>query len=415
MERYNILHEPTKEELFSIWQECVTLTLEEAHSIYSMKKRKEYLEKHNHKVWEGADGRHYTYFDDSSAKRGIRRKGRSSLEQLEEVIIRHYYEEEQEPTFERVFHMWNDERLELKEIKKGTFDRLANDFKRFFVANKWDCNKQKIKSISEEDLERFIKTRIRDFELTSKAYGNMRTIILGVFRYAKRKRFTSLSITTFFGDLDLSRSSFTKKAVNDKNEVFDEEETEVLIEHLKQQDSVRDYAILLGLITGLTVGEIAALKPDELHSNWVEVNGIEETYKDCETKKRITERRDFPKTQKRVRTILIPNNFTYVTEKLQSLSGKDYLFEDEKGNRIKANAHQKRLRQTCKALGIPQKSWHKLRKTYGSALVDAGASESTITTQMGHKDIRTTKECYYRSRKSKEVQQAEVNDLYKRA
>ena len=43
---------------------------------------------------------------------------------------------------------------------------------------------------------------------------------------------------------------------------------------------------------------------------------------------------------------------------------------------------------------------HKIRKTYGTTLLDADVDESTVAEQMGHKDIATTKRFYYRSNKS---------------
>lgn len=402
--------------MLAIWEECVTLTPEDAHNIYFMKKRKEYLDRHNHKIWKGKDGRYYTYFDDRSAKRGIRKKGRTLLKDLKDDIVQHYYEEEQEPTFEQVFYMWNNKRLEFNEIKKGTFDKLENDYHRFFVKNKWKCRKQKIKNITEDDLILLIESRIKDLNLTAKAYSNMRTIILGVYKFAKRKKFIKdFSITHFFGDLELSKSIFTKKAKLDAEQVFDEDETDLLIKYLSKNVTLSNYAILLGLVTGLTVGEVAALEPTDISKNGVTVNKMEESFKDPDTKKSVTIIRDFPKNGNRVRTVLVPLEFSYVLETLSELSGEKYLFEYRDGRRVRANNHNKKLREACKALGIRHRSWHKLRKTYGSALIDSGASDSTIESQMGHYDIRTTKEFYYRSRKSKEMKQREVNGLYKRA
>lgn len=43
-----------------------------------------------------------------------------------------------------------------------------------------------MKNITEEDLERFIKTTIRDMELTRKAYSGLVTLLNGIFKYGKR-------------------------------------------------------------------------------------------------------------------------------------------------------------------------------------------------------------------------------------
>lgn len=43
---------------------------------------------------------------------------------------------------------------------------------------------------------------------------------------------------------------------------------------------------------------------------------------------------------------------------------------------------------------------HKVRKTYGTTLLDANVTESTVAEQMGHTNIETTRKYYYRSNKN---------------
>ena len=44
----------------------------------------------------------------------------------------------------------------------------------------------------------------------------------------------------------------------------------------------------------------------------------------------------------------------------------------------------------CIAIGTPQKSTHCARKTYVSALIDAGININTVKNIVGHEDARTT-------------------------
>ena len=62
----------------------------------------------------------------------------------------------------------------------------------------------------------------------------------------------------------------------------------------------------------------------------------------------------------------------------------------------------------CDAVGISHKSPHKIRKTYGTMLIDGGVDESIIMEQMGHKDIMTTKKYYYFSNKSDEKKYEQI-------
>lgn len=52
----------------------------------------------------------------------------------------------------------------------------------FFV----EFGKRKIKNITEIEVEDFILNAIGEFSLTSKAFSNLRTIVYGVFKRAKK-------------------------------------------------------------------------------------------------------------------------------------------------------------------------------------------------------------------------------------
>ena len=59
------------------------------------------------------------------------------------------------------------------------------------------------------------------------------------------------------------------------------------------------------------------------------------------------------------------------------------------------------LYSNCKKLDIVLKSPHKVRKTYGSKLYDAGTiPESFMIEQMGHTDISCLRKHYYYNRMS---------------
>ena len=70
------------------------------------------------------------------------------------------------------------------------------------------------------------------------------------------------------------------------------------------------------------------------------------------------------------------------------------------GKRIRTYSFTWRLKSICQKLDIPVRSLNKIRKTYGTILLDSGAEESFIISQMGHTDIKTTKNYYYKDRKS---------------
>ena len=368
---------------------------------YEKMKREQYLEKHNHNVWQANDGKWKTYLDDENSPRGYTLKVRTTEKAIQDLIVKYYKDKELDPYIDQVFEEWNNRRLFLGEILKQSFNRYLNEFKRFFPK---DCllRQKKFRQITENDIETFIKTTIHEKELTTKVYSGLRTIIRGVFKYGKSQHLTDISITAFFGDLELSRRAFARKSIDKESEVFNENEIIVVKSYLQERRTIRDLGILLAFETGLRVGELSSLKKEDICKNrkCIHIQRTEITYKDPETKKRICEVRDFPKTEAGDRHLIIPNSAMLILDEILALnSDSEYLFS-EHGKRIRSNAFNRRLTRVCDDLKIKHRSMHKIRKTYGTTLIDAGVDESTVAEQMGHKDIATTKRYYYRSNKN---------------
>ena len=79
----------------------------------------------------------------------------------------------------------------------------------------------------------------------------------------KRKNSTDISISEFFGDLDLSRKIFKKTVIEKEDQVFAEDEIPILVDYLKRNVTIWNLGVLLVLQTGVRVGELSALKPGD--------------------------------------------------------------------------------------------------------------------------------------------------------
>ena len=83
----------------------------------------------------------------------------------------------------------------------------------------------------------------------------------------------------------------------------------------------------------------------------------------------------------------------------------------DKLGRVRAKRFNTWLHRTCKNIGIPERSTHKIRKTYASILLSNRVDERLITMQMGHTDIATTKGIYYFNRKSKDANKNVISSV----
>lgn len=86
----------------------------------------------------------------------------------------------------------------------------------------------------------------------------------------------------------------------------------------------------------------------------------------------------------------------------------EYLITN-RGKRIRSNTLNKRLETVCEACGVLVHSTHKIRKTYGTTLLDARVEDSIVADQMGHKDVTTTRKLYYYCNKDRDTKLAQVS------
>lgn len=389
-------------ELLHFVTENGIVNVREVLASYEMKKYEELLAMHPYDVWQGKNGSWYTYLPDK--KKGRILKKRATEEKIKDCIVEFY---NNNPTIEEVFEEWIERKLEYKEIQKGSADRYTTDFERFFIKTKFA--EKKIKEISSDELEEFIRKQIAEQNLTMKAYSGLRVIIRGIWKWAKKRKCTDISISKFFGDLDLSRKIFKKTVIEKEDQVFAENEIPIIVDYLKRNVTIWNLGVLLVLQTGVRVGELSALKPGDWDGgNILKVRRTEIRYKN-EDGKNVVDVREFAKTEAGMRDIILSDGGVETMRMIKEINpSSEYLFENEKGKRIRGNTFNKRLDLVLKAVGLHHRSIHKGRKTYGTTLIDAGCEDSLVMNQLGHTTIETSRKYYYFSNRTREHQIEEI-------
>lgn len=383
------------------------------------KENGKYLEMHNkhHKIWFDEKANQWmTYMDEPSSKRGFVLKRRKEKADLEKLIIEYYRAIEDKPRIADVFHEWLDLKYSYGEISAQTKTRYENDFKRFFSIDS-EISRKYISDITDIELEMFIKGCIKKYKLTKKTYGGLKILLKGIFRHARKKKLTAIIISVFFDELDLSKNIFAmQEKKSDSEEVYSEEEIPLIKDYLLQKDTLRYLGVLLVFVTGMRVGELSALKPEDVFikgkSGSIHVCRTEVHYSEEDKngkRKNVVKVQDFAKSEAGNRHIILNSFAVQVLERIKELNPnpKEYLFEENE-QRIKIRGFSGALRRTCKSLDIPFRPMHKIRKTYGTTLLDNQVSESLVAYQMGHSDISTTKKYYYRNNKTTEHKIEEI-------
>lgn len=216
-----------------------------------------------------------------------------------------------------------------------------------------------------------------------------------------------LLFTDFTRNVVLHGQVATKKP---EEKFLDYEEAILLIRHLEklieERNSLTDYVLLIGLLTGMRFGEIVGL-------TWEAINEkdrtilVDKTW-DCKFTF------DFSTTKTENERIIHIDRYTLnVLKKLKECSTpNDYgllFFSPLSNSKVVGNRScNMRLKRHCETLGINQITVHGLRHTHASILIYKGVSIYYVSERLGHSTIQTTISTYthlLKKLKEKEVDQ----------
>lgn len=369
-----------------------------------MQKKNELLKNHPYKITCGKDGRWATYLPDK--EKGRKQIKKTDKEELINEIIEYWETELYNPTIEEVFNEWNDRRLALKQISTSTHNRNNQCFSRHYGK----LGKKRIKNVEWEEFEEFLEEQIPIHNLTAKAFSGLKGITKGFLQYAKKKKLIDFNVVTMMNELDVSDSQFKKVIKEDFEEVYDEDEFPIIMQYLLDNLDLHNMGILLLFLTGLRIGELVSLKHSDFEGNTIKIRRTETRYK--EDGKTFYGIKEFPKTKAGVRTAIVPEAYIWIVKKLQLQNPfGEYIFVNARGERMTTNCIRRRLELINRRLNIVCKSPHKIRKTYGTILLDNKVDNDLVTGVMGHSTILCTENHYHRNRKAIETKSKIISSI----
>lgn len=367
-----------------------------------MEQRKELLKRHSFKIWQDKKGRWNTYIETED---GRVLKRRTTRQALDEVIFQHEMKKEFYVTIEDSFHEWNSWKLELGKICEATYYRNRNIFNRFYK----EFGKKYLNEVRDDEFRDFLEMQIPKYHLTARDFANLKTITRGLLKWAKRKGYIEWNYDYMLTNIEVSKRDFKRVVKEDVEEVYSEEETEMVLDYLIANQDQTNLGLLLIFVTGIRVGELSTLKISDIKEDYIQIRRTESTW--VKDGKRVNAVKDFPKSMAGWRDVVLPTEYTWVLTKLLSMNPNgEYLFE-KGGKRRTEQVFQHRIRRVCSTLGIVVKSPHKIRKTYSTILLDNSVDANLILQQMGHSSIATTERHYHRNRKSVERKKVILDGL----
>ncbi len=279
-------------------------------------------------------------------------------------------------------------------VKESTYARyiaIVNGHLRPFFGN------VPLSEISGRMIEAFSNEKIENGRLdgkgglSSKRVRDILSVLSLVLRYAGRQ------------DLDMAKDIYFSKPKQYKKEiaVFTKEEEMQLISFLREEENVQKFGVLLSLFTGMRIGELCALKWEniDLSTGTIHVCGtllrIPNTERDGSTKTKLIE--DKPKTLSSERDIPIPRALIPEFSSYQKGDQGDIYFLTGTTSPIEPNNYYMKYRRWLTHAGVAHHSFHTLRHTFATRCIENGFDAKSLSEILGHADVKITLDRYVHS------------------
>lgn len=353
-----------------------------------MKKRQEIISNHPYAITHGKDGRWSTYLPYKDGRKNVKFKNRADVEN---AIVEFYKQSEKTYTFEDVYCEWRE--YHDQTVGDNSISKYDSDRKRFFDGQKFFT--MDIADITEDDINVFIVNTVERLKLSKDPTKKLFLYIKDVMEFAKRHKYISdnaienMSAKEFYRySYESSRSAKPRTIQKDVASALSEQFRK---DHEKHPNYIPVYAVELAALTGMRVGEIAALTWDCIFDDYMLINKSQkysskkkEYYID---KTKNGKERIFPLTKDikelfaRVRAI--EEEYGYLSE---------YVFSNEDGQ-INFRTICSCIKNKCRQIGIESYGIHAYRKTVNSTMSNQGVPSTVRAALLGHS--KEVNERYY--------------------
>lgn len=330
-----------------------------------------------------------TYVKDFTQKSGRKQIKAPTEDALYEALSGYYLKGE---TFAELYCDWIDYLNSLHKVG-GTIQRHEQRYKKYFASSK--IASMSIRNVNILDLETECNHIVTDHNLSRKEWQQAKTILNGVFKYAVK---AGMIKETPMDKVELGVKCRQVNKPESETQVYQTDEFNDLMEYLETKYTETEddsfLAIQFGLYTGVRVGELVALRFDDIGNHRIHVISEEVQDKTKVNGKWEATCTVVPHTKSnRDRFVtLIPPALDIIERLMQKYpehKSTDFLFVRD-GERLRERQLAYVLEKYSERKSKPTKSTHKMRKTYASRLVACGVPIEHVRQELGHRYLSST-------------------------
>lgn len=345
------------------------------------------LHRQKFKYWQGKNGNWNSYLPKEGAKPPYGRLvSKVSEERLKDAIIDYYIQEGRAataPTFGQTYREWRA--IKDLELSGNSILRYDSDYARFFQDTAFE--KLPMDEINENTIRKFMLETIKRLGLCRESCKKLFSYIRNTVKHARIEKMITDNPVEFLELKQFTRHC-TEKAKPSEEQFFNDSELLMIQEGLEELYGdkpmfIPRYGVEMAMLTGMRVGEIAALKWEDIHDGYILIHN---SIKHNRLKNEFF--LDTTKTRKS-RQFPICDEITALLERIRRVQEKsgctsEFIFTDGKGGCINGQRISDCAKRLTNHLGIHGGGITALRKTINSDLRRNGVPATIVASMLGH-------------------------------
>lgn len=282
------------------------------------------------------------------------------------------------------FEVVTEEWLKYKKntVKKSTYYNYSYSVAKYLYPSFAGKNITKIKNYN-NFIEELSDT------LSPKTVRDIVTKLKEIINFYEEEHNTKLNIKK------MSLPKMNKKEI----QILSNKEKQKLEKYCIQQNDLKSLGILICLNTGLRVGEVCALRWENVDFETRRIHvekTIERIYSKEENKTIVII--DTPKSITSVRTIPINSKLYNILKQIRGKSKKtDFVLTGSSEHYVEPRNYQYYFKEILKRSKVKKYKFHTLRHTFATNCIEAGMDIKSLSEILGHADVSITLNIYVHS------------------
>ena len=302
-------------------------------------------------------------------------------------------------TFESVLYMWlTSNKI---HIKNSTYDKYRYIIDRHITP---DLGHRSLEEINTVIINQFLDNKLKTggintgLPLAPSYVATMALIISSTIHFAANENLCKEFKNPIF------KPNPNNKSIN----ILSKYDTEKLMNYISKNLNESGVGVLLALYTGLRIGEICALKWENIDL-FKKVILVDSTVSRIKHNGKTVFIIGSPKTKNSKRLIPIPKRLLILLKDAYKNRKSEYVIST-KADFVIPRTFEYRYHKILKDLHIESINFHTLRHTFATTCISNGMDVKSLSEILGHSNINTTMQIYVHP--SMEIKMKQINKVF---